>query len=129
MRTEPLPEVDAIAHAMIGIAMEVHRHLGPGYVESFYEEAVAEELSLRGMRFERQVPVEVFYKDRVIGVHRVDLIVEGVLVVELKAIALVGELQIAQVLSYLKTTELSLGLAINFNVPLLRLGIRRVVLT
>lgn len=126
---EPTPEVDRLAHEVIGAAIEVHRLLGPGYLESVYEEALGVELSLRGIDFARQVPIAVSYKGRPIGEGRLDFLVGGTLVVELKAVEELAPIHTAQVISYLKTTSHPLALLINFNVSVLKAGIRRIVLT
>ncbi len=103
--------------------------LGPGYLESVYEEALAIELGLRGIGFRRQVPVTVSYKGREVGTARLDFLVEEILVVELKAVDDLAPIHLAQVLSYLKATSLPLALLINFNVPVLRDGIKRIILS
>jgi GxxExxY protein len=126
---EPDPELDALARAVVGAGVEVHRILGPGFGESAYEEALAVELGLRRIPFARQVPVELVYKGVAIGSVRVDLVVGGRLVVELKACDAIAPVHLAQVRSYLKATGLSLGLLINFNMPLLLHGTRRVILS
>lgn len=126
---EPEPKLDQTAHAVIGAAIEVHRMLGPGYLESVYEEALAIELGLRGIGFRRQVPVTVSYKGREVGTARLDFLVEEILVVELKAVDDLAPIHLAQVLSYLKATSLPLALLINFNVPVLRDGIKRIILS
>jgi GxxExxY protein len=126
---EPGKEIDDLANAVIGAAIEVHRVLGPGYLESVYEAALAVELKLRGMAFEMQKPISVEYKGHAVGEGRLDLLVGGKLVVELKAIDALAPIHTAQVMSYLKTLNLPLGLLINFNVPLLKHGIKRVVLS
>ena len=126
---EPSEELDTLAHAVIGAALEVHRLLGPGFLESVYEEALCLELNLRGIPFRRQVPVNVEYKGQRIGEARLDLLVADRLIVELKAVETVPPVHLAQVLSYLKTSGLQLGLLITFNVPTLRQGIRRVIRT
>lgn len=129
MRNEPDPACDALASAAIGAAIEVHRILGPGYLESVYEEALAVELSLRNVPFERQKPVGVDYKGHAVGEGRLDLLIDQRLVVELKAVDAFAPIHSAQVISYLKALHLPLGLLINFNVPLLKSGIKRIVLT
>ncbi len=126
---EPDKEIDGLASAVIGAAIEVHRILGPGYLESVYEEAVAIELQQRSIMFERQKPIGVEYKGNAIGEGRLDLLVGGRLVVELKAVDALAPIHTAQVMSYLKTLALPLGLLINFNVPLLKQGIKRVILS
>jgi GxxExxY protein len=112
---------------VIGAAIEVHRKLGPGYLESVYEDALAIELYLRHIPFVRQAPVAVNYKGHLIGQGRIDIVVADLLVVELKAVEKLSEVHVAQVISYLKATGLHLGLLINFNVPTLKQGLQRVV--
>jgi len=126
---EPDPGLNSWAHAVIGAALEVHRTLGPGFLESVYEEALSVELNLRGVPFERQVHLTLVYKGAPVGQARLDLLVADRLVVELKACEGLTGVHVAQLLSYLKATHRPLGLLINFNVPLLRQGIRRVVST
>lgn len=126
---EPRPELDELAHRVIGAAIEVHRLLGPGFLESVYEEALCVELGLRDIEFARQVPAGVDFKGRRVGEARLDLLVGGGLVVELKAVERIAPIHVAQILSYLKATGLPLGLLITFNVTLLHHGIKRVVQT
>ena len=128
-RTEPSAELDTLAHRVIGAAMEVHRVLGPGFLESVYEDALCVELTLRGIPFERQAAVGVEYKGTKIGEARLDLLVARSLVVELKAVETLAPIHLAQTLSYLKATKLSLGLLLTFNVSELRRGIKRVIRT
>jgi GxxExxY protein len=118
-----------MAHAVIGAAIEVHRHLGPGFLESLYEEALGVELQDRRIPFVRQKEITVLCKDREIGKHRIDLLVGDTLIVELKTVETLAEIHKAQVISYLKAMSLPLGLLINFNVPILKNGIQRVVYT
>ena len=124
---EPDPELDARARAVIGAAIEVHRRLGPGLDEALYEAALLIELRLRGIPFASLVAVGVTYKGETIGEKRLDLIVDGILVVELKAIEQIGPIHKAQVLTYLYITGLKLGLLINVNVILLKDGIKRII--
>ncbi len=112
---------------VIGVAIEVHRILGPGFLESVYEGAMAVEFKSRKISFERQKEIAVTYKKHPVGINRLDFLVENTLVVELKAVASITPLHEAQVLSYLKATNCSLALLINFNVPLLKNGIRRII--
>ena len=114
---------------MIGAAIEVHRVLGPGFLESVYEEALCIEFTLRGIPFARQVAVGVEYKGRTVGGERLDLLVANSIVVELKAVENLAPIHLAQVLSYLKATNLRLGLLVTFNVGVLQRGIKRVVRT
>lgn len=127
-RREPDEKCDALAKAIIGAAIEVHRHLGPGYLESVYEEAMAIECELRGIPIVRQRRIAVVYKGRRVGRARLDIVADEVLIVELKAIDSLAPIHTAKVISYLKTTGLRLGLLINFNVTLLKDGIKRVIL-
>jgi GxxExxY protein len=124
---EPSGEADRIAYAVIGAAIEVHRHLGPGFLESAYQRALAYELRERGIPFLQQVPVTVEYKGIVVSEQRLDLLVDDLVVVEIKAIESVATNHIVQVLSYMRAARLELGLLINFNVPVLKQGIRRLV--
>jgi GxxExxY protein len=126
---EPSPEMDVLAKSMIDAAIEVHRALGPGFLESIYEEALAVELTTRRIPFERQKPLMVMYKDRAVGEGRIDLVVGEELLVELKAVEALAPIHKAQVISYLKAMGRQLGLLINFNVPVLRSGIQRVILS
>ena len=126
---EPDRQTDDVARSVIGAAIEVHRVLGPGYLESVYEQALAVELDLRRISFERQRSIDVEYKGHGVGEGRLDLLVAGKLVVELKAVDALAPIHTAQVMSYLKTVNHSLGLLINFNVPLLKHGIKRIILS
>ena len=114
---------------VIGAAIEVHRHLGPGLLESAYEQCLSRELDLRGVEFRRQEPLAAEYKGiRLDCAYRLDLVVEGQLIVELKAVEQVSAAHEAQLLTYLRLTGIPLGLIIIFNVPVLRDGIvRRVI--
>lgn len=126
---EPNREVDGLARSVIGSAIEVHRELGPGYSEAVYEEALAQEFVRAGIRFERQKSFKVTFKGCVVGEGRIDFLVNGKLVVELKATERMMPVHRSQVISYLKATSCSLGLLINFNENLLRAGIQRIVFT
>jgi GxxExxY protein len=126
---EPSAEVDRLAHEVIGAAIEVHRVLGPGLPEAAYEEALGVELTLRGIPFARQAPIDLLYKGHPVGKGRIDLLVGGALIVELKAVEAISDVHKAQVISYLKMTGHSLGLLVNFNVPVLRDGIKRIVVS
>ncbi|MFH1463663.1 MAG: GxxExxY protein [Pseudomonadota bacterium] len=116
-----------MSRRVIGVAIEVHRILGPGYLESVYEEALAIELGARGIPFERQHGFTITYKGTVVGSGRLDFLVVGSLVVELKTAERVLEIHRAQVISHLKATRTPLGLILNFKAPVLREGIERVV--
>lgn len=121
-------ERDALTARVIGAAIEVHRVLGPGLLESIYEEALCHEFALRGITFERQKAVDVIYKDIVIKGQRLDLLVEGTLIVEIKSLSALPEVAMAQVLSYLRATSLKRALLINFGERLLKNGIKRISL-
>lgn len=114
---------------IIGAAMEVHRVLGPGLLESTYQTCLAQELVLRGLSFEQEKPLPVVYKDVKLDCgYRLDFLVEGKVVVELKAVEQIHPVYEAQLITYLKLTGCKVGLLINFNVPVLKDGItRRVV--
>jgi len=129
VKKEPDSETDRFAHEVIGAAIEVHSVLGPGFLESVYEEALCVEMQLRGIPFTRQPLMAVSYKGHTVGEGRMDLLVGGKLVVELKAVESLNALHAAQVLSYLKAMGLRLGLLINFNVLALRNGVKRLVLS
>ncbi|MBI5669389.1 MAG: GxxExxY protein [Chloroflexi bacterium] len=124
---EPDKFVDRIAHDVIGAAIEVHRTLGPGFLESVYEEALCIELQLRRLSFARQLCISVDYKGHPVGEGRLDVLVENCVIVELKAVEELAPIHTAQVISYLKATGYPLALLVNFNVPVLKNGIRRIV--
>ena len=119
---------DDLTGIIIGAAIEVHRILGPGLLESIYEEALCHELALRSVPFERQVEVDVHYKDVTIKGQRIDILVEEEVVVELKAVRTLPEVATAQTLSYLKATGLKRALLINFGETRLVDGIKRISL-
>ncbi len=120
--------INGLTEEIIGAAIEVHKVLGPGLLESAYEECLAHELKLRGIAFERQRPLPVAYKDVQLDCgYRLDFLVEQVVVVELKAVEILLPIHEAQMLTYLKLGGWSVGLLINFNVPALRRGIKRFV--
>ena len=115
--------------AVIGAAIEVHRALGPGLLESAYEECLCREVSLQGIRFERQKHLPVEYKGlRLDCGYRLDLLVEDSVVVEVKAVEGLAPIHEAQLLTYLKLTGCKVGLLLNFNLPTLKDGVRRLVL-
>ena len=119
-------ESDSITRKIIGAAIEVHKNLGPGLLESIYEEALCYEFELRGIGFRRQVAIDVVYKGRVIKGQRIDIVVEEEVVVELKSVSKLHEVVLAQVLSYLKATGLKRGLIVNFRERRLVDGVKRV---
>ena len=120
---------EALTEGVIGAAVEVHRQLGPGLLESVYEECMCEELRLRDIPFRAQVELPVVYKGRATkGVYRIDLIVADEILVELRAVERLLNVHEAQLLTYLKLTGKHVGLMINFNVSILHRGIMRRVL-
>lgn len=120
---------DPLTGKLIGFAIEVHRELGPGLLESAYEECLAWELNQAGLAVRRQVPLPVVYKGIKLDCgYRLDLLVEERLIVELKAVDVLLPIHEAQLLTYLKLARFPTGLLINFNVPLLRDGVKRMVL-
>jgi GxxExxY protein len=122
-------DIERVAHEIVDAAFKIHRHLGPGLLESAYETVLIYELTKRGLRVERQVPVPVVYEEvRLDAGYRLDLVVEGCVVVELKAVEKWIPLHEAQLLTYLKLTGYRLGLLINFNTKLIKDGIKRVIL-
>jgi len=128
-RHEPSPEVDELARKVIGSLIEVHRKLGPGFLENIYEEAACIEFTKQGISYERQVKVFVEYDGKMIGEGRIDLLVENRLILELKAVEALAPIHQAQIMSYLRMTNLELGLLVNFNVPILKYGLKRIVWT
>jgi GxxExxY protein len=122
-------EFDELSHRVIGCALEVHRVLGPGLLESTYEQCLAHELRLAGISFKLKHPMPVEYKGVKLDCgYRVDLLVEDRLIVEIKAVEEVKGIHQAQLLTYMKLAGAKVGLLINFNVKLLRDGIQRFVL-
>ena len=123
------PELNELAHMVIGAAMEVHTHLGAGYSEAVYADALEIELQLRGIDYEREAPVFVIYKGRQVGRGFIDFLICGVLIVELKVVECILAVHQAQVISYLKAKQLHLGIILNFNSAHLKSGIKRIVLS
>jgi GxxExxY protein len=122
------PEQEELISRIIGAATEVHSHLGPGFMEKIYEKALCRELNLCNIPFECQKAINVSYKDIQITGQQLDLIVAGEVIVELKAVDHLSAIHEAQLMSYLKTTGIKIGLLINFNVKLLKDGgIRRIL--
>ncbi|MBC8098062.1 MAG: GxxExxY protein [Armatimonadetes bacterium] len=122
-------DMDHLAYQVIGAAIEVHRTLGPGFLESVYEHALAVELTLRDIAFERQIPIGIDYKGHIVGEGRLDFLIKNQLVVELKAVEQLIPIHTAQVISYLSTLKQPLGLLINFNVEVLKTGIKRIIVS
>ena len=119
--------INELSGIVIGAAIEVHKVLGPGLLESAYETCLCHELQLRNIIFERQKPLPVIYKgDNLDCGYRLDVVVQGILVLEVKACDRIEPIHQAQLLTYLKLSGLSLGLLLNFNVPVMRDGIVRV---
>jgi GxxExxY protein len=125
---EELEAMRPLTEKIIGCAIEVHRHIGGGLLESVYESAMCIELQDHGLAFERQPSFCIDYKGRVLGHHRADLIVERAVVVEIKSVERFDPVFDAQVLTYLRCTGLHVGLLINFRSRMLATGIRRLVL-
>lgn len=119
-----------VTHAVLGCAFEVHRMLGPGLLESAYKACLQQELSQRGLQYAAESPVPIHYKGlQVDAGYRADLVVEGRVLVELKAVERLLSIHQAQVMTYLRLSGLEVGLLINFNVASLKNGIRRLALT
>jgi GxxExxY protein len=122
-------EFDALSRRVIGCALEVHRALGPGLLESIYERCLAYELALADIAFELQRPLPIQYRGiRLDGGYRVDVLVEDTLIIEVKSVDVLLPLHEAQLLSYLKLSGKRTGILINFNVELLKQGVKRMVL-
>ncbi len=118
--------MDELTEKIIGVAIEVHKTLGCGLLESIYEEALCVEFTHRNIQFERQVSIDVVYKGTIIKGQRLDLLVDKQVIVELKSVTLLPDVALAQVLSYLKATGLERALLINFGEQRLVDGIRRI---
>jgi len=118
-------EHEELAGSVIGAAIEVHKALGPGFLESVYENALAIEFAARGIRFERQLAVPILYRGSEVGLHRLDLLVTALIVVELKAVKALDDVHFAVVRSYLRATGREHGLILNFAKPTLE--IKRVI--
>lgn len=126
---DTVPSLDELGEMVIGACIEVHRHLGPGLLESAYEECLCHELGLRGIPFQRQVPLPVIYKSvKLDAGYRLDLVVDGRIILELKACEPIPRVARAQLISYLRLTGITLGYLINFHAYRLVDGIQRLVL-
>ena len=122
-------EFDELSNRVIGCAIEVHRHLGPGLLESAYQQCLAHELSSQGIDFTLEAPLPVAYKDvRLDCGYRIDLLVEERMIVELKSVEQLTNIHTAQILTYMKLANAPTGLLLNFNVELLKDGLKRFVL-
>lgn len=125
----PKLRYEELTEKILGAAIEVHKALGPGLLESAYEECLCHECNLRGLRFERQIKVPVVYKGINLDCgYQLDLMVENTVILELKAVERITSIHEAQLLTYLKLMNKPVGFIINFNVPVLRAGIVRKVL-
>lgn len=124
----PMDGEAGLSGIVIGAAIEVHRHLGPGLLESAYESCLSKELDLRDVSHKRQVPLPLEYKGLELDCgYRLDILVDDQLIIELKTVDKIHDIHKAQLLTYLKLTRYRLGLIINFNVPYLRDGIVRII--
>ena len=120
--------INELSNKIIGAAIEVHKMLGPGLLESIYEECLGHELELRGLAFEKQKPLNVTYKGKSLQcAYRLDFVVEKQIIIELKSCENIEPIHKAQLLTYLRLSDLRLGLLLNFNVSLMRDGIIRIV--
>ena len=122
------PELEQLVRDVIGACLAVHRELGPGMSESVYSKAVCIELRTRGLPFELEKSIPIRYRGQLLCHQRLDLFVDGRLVLEIKSVEHIHPVHVAQTVSYLRVTGSEIGLVINFNVPILKQGIRRVVL-
>lgn len=128
LRSKSEGSIDQLTDRVIGAAIEVHRHTGPGLMESIYEECLCHELALLGIAFQRQVPVPVIYKGVSLDCgHKMDLLVEESIVLELKTVEKLLPVHSAQLLTYLKMSGREVGLLLNFNEPVLTRGLKRIV--
>jgi GxxExxY protein len=122
-------EFDALSHRVIGCALEVHKHLGPGLLESTYEQCLAHELGQAGVAFKTQHPVPVAYKGVLLDCgYRVDMLVDDRMILELKSVDKLLPIHEAQLLTYMKLAGVSIGLLMNFNVTFFKDGLKRMVL-
>jgi GxxExxY protein len=121
-------ELETIVHRTIGSMVAVHRGLGPGLLESIYARAAVLELAAAGLAFEREKSVPVFYRNELLCHHRLDIVVEHCVLIELKAVERLLPVHYAQTLTYLRVAHLPVGLLVNFNVPVLQAGLKRIVL-
>jgi len=127
--TKKSEDFDLLSRRVIGCGIEVHRALGPGLLESAYEQCLAYELGLAGIPFDRQVPAGLVYKDMTIECgFRLDFLVDGTIVVELKSVDRLAPIHEAQILTYMRLTGKKVGLLMNFNSKILKSGVRRYVL-
>ena len=121
-------DIEALGQKVIGAAIEVHRELGPGLLESSYEHCLVHEFGLRGLKAERQKPQPIRYKGLELDEgYRIDILVEDTIILELKVVEKLGDVHMAQLLTYLKLADCHLGYLLNFNVTRMKDGIKRVV--
>lgn len=122
------PDLNGLSNKVIGVAIKIHSSLGPGLLESVYKECLFYELNKIGCMVEKERPLPLMYESVKLDIgYRVDLLVEHKLIIEVKAVEVLADIHTAQVLTYLKLSKCRLGLLINFNVPLLKKGIRRLI--
>lgn len=119
-------EFEALSSQVIGAAIDVHKSLGPGFMEGIYQRAMEVALRNRGIPFEKQKEIHIYFEGEEVGIHRLDLVANTIVILELKAVAALADIHFAQLKSYLKATGLHVGLLLNFNAP--TLTIKRVVL-
>jgi len=120
--------IDKLSYEIIGACIEVHTNLGPGLLESAYEQCLCRELSLRGIKFEKQKPLPIEYKGVKLDCgYRLDIVVDNLVILELKAVDKILPINEAQLMTYLKLSGLNLGMLINFNVKRIKEGIKRIV--
>ncbi len=122
-------QIETLAKSVISAAIEVHRTLGPGFLESIYEAALCSELNHRNISHVCQAIFPVLYKGKAIGEHRMDIVVDHKIIIELKSVEKLTAVHSAQLLSYLKATGIQLGLLMNFNDETLKAGLKRIVLS
>lgn len=123
-----IEDLNVITEMIIGCAIEVHRNLGPGLLESIYENALCFELDRINVKYDKQLKIPIVYKGLSLGEYRLDLLVDNEIIVEIKAVERNDPVFEAQILTYLKVTGKKLGLLINYNVPVLKNGIKRIIL-
>ena len=121
-------ELEALVHKTIGNCITVHRALGPGLLESIYSRAICIELEINGIPFEREKDIPVSYRGRLLCHNRLDIVVDQRLVLEVKSVEYITPVHRAQVLSYLRVSGIAVGLLVNFNVPVLQDGVKRIIL-
>jgi GxxExxY protein len=121
-------ELEGLIHRTIGCCVEVHRQLGPGLLEGIYARAISLELAARDLRFDAQRPIPVYYREELLCHQRLDIVVEDQVLLEVKSVDRLHPVHTAQIVCYLRVSRLRVGLLMNFNVPVLQEGLRRIVL-